>query len=91
MSDDNSSLSFPFRQNNDEMSEYDHDYLTEHQEEISNNFNFDKPDFDPMKKPQIFQHQIQAKAQRVIHHQKLKAKIIQKGQQILRQQIKKKK
>ena len=47
MSDDNSSLSFPFRQNNDEMSEYDHDYLTEHQEEISNNFNFDKPGFDP--------------------------------------------
>jgi len=47
MRDDNSSLSFPFRQNNDEMSEYDHDYLTEHQEEISNNFNFDKPDFDP--------------------------------------------
>ena len=47
MSDDNSSLSFPFRQNNDEMSEYAHDYLTEHQEEISNNFNFDKPGFDP--------------------------------------------
>ena len=47
MSDDNSSLSFPFRQNNDEMSEYDHDYLTERQEEISNNFNFDKPGFDP--------------------------------------------
>ena len=47
MSDDNSSLSFPFRQNNDEMSEYDHDYLTERQKEISNNFNFDKPGFDP--------------------------------------------
>jgi len=47
MSDDNSSLSFPFSQNNDEISEYDHEYLTEHQEEISNNFNFDKPGFDP--------------------------------------------
>lgn len=48
MSDDNDSLSFPFSLNSDERSQYEQDnYLTEKQNEISNNFNLDMKGFDP--------------------------------------------